>query len=216
MYHFDPEDLSQTDVPLFLTRWVTHFCAPVFMFVAGIGTGLGEINGKTKKQISHFLWTRGLWLILLEFTVIRFAWYFNFDYSNLFFLVIWALGICMIFLAIFIYLPKKVILIGGLIMVFGHNLLDGIQSDSLGWFSPFWKMLHEESFINIGNFTLGIIYPLIPWIGVMALGYVFADFYRLPEAGRQKKMIYLGVFLTALFFILREIKIRGRRKGLLV
>jgi len=209
MYHFDPEDLTQTNVPLFFTRWITHFCAPVFMFVAGVGTGLGEINGKTKKELSHFLWTRGLWLILLEFTVIRFGWYFNMDYSNLFLLVIWALGICMIFLALFIYLPKKVVLIGGLILVFGHNLLDPIQPESLGSFGSLWTILHEQSAIAIGSFNLMVIYPLIPWIGVMALGYVFADFYKMEPAARQKKMIYLGSFLTLLFLVFRGFNIYG-------
>ncbi|MDZ7605051.1 MAG: heparan-alpha-glucosaminide N-acetyltransferase domain-containing protein [Cyclobacteriaceae bacterium] len=90
------------------TRWVTHFCAPVFMFVAGVGSGLGEINGKSKKELSHFLWTRGLWLVLLELTVVKLAWTFNFTDKTIYFLVIWALGMSMITLAVLIYVPKKV------------------------------------------------------------------------------------------------------------
>ncbi len=210
MYHFDPEDLSQSNFLLFLTRWVTHYCAPVFMFVAGVGTGLGEIGGKSKQQISHFLWTRGLWLIILEFTVIRFSWYFNFDYSHIFLLVIWALGICMVFLAAIIYLPKKVILIGGLIMVFGHNLLDPIDPESLGRWGSLWKILHSRSDIQIGSFNIGVIYPLVPWIGVMALGYVFGEYiYRQEEKTRHKYLLVLGSGLTALFILIRGINVYG-------
>ena len=210
MYHFDPEDLTQSNFILFLTRWVTHYCAPVFMFVAGVGTGLGEIGGKTKKQISHFLWTRGLWLVLLEVTVIRFSWFFNFDYSNVFLMVIWALGISMIFLAAIIYLPKKTILIGGLIMVFGHNLVDSIDPESLGAWSPLWKVFHTRSFIPMGSFNIAIIYPLVPWIGVMALGYVFGEsIYRQEREVRQRNLLIIGSVLTGLFILIRGINVYG-------
>ena len=209
MYHFNPEDLTQTTIPLFFTRWITHFCAPVFMFVAGVGTGLGEIAGKSKKELSHFLWTRGVWLIILEFTIIRFAWFFDVNYYLLPLLVIWALGICMIFLAAIIYLPKKVILSIGLIMIFGHNILDQFHAGDMGIFSSVWRIFHEESVINLGSLAILVKYPLIPWIGVMAVGYVFADLYRSDAGIRQRRMLIIGTGFTLLFLIIRGINIYG-------
>jgi len=208
-YHFSPEDLSQTSIPLFFTRWVTHFCAPVFMFVAGVGSGLGEINGKSKKELSYFLWTRGLWLVLLEFTVIKLGWTFNFTDKTIIMQVIWALGMSMLSLAVLIYVPKRWLLIFGLIMVFGHNLLDNINPDTFGVLSPFWKMFHVDSTFPLGSFTVIAKYPMIPWIGVMALGYVFADFYRMKANFRQKHMFLFGLVCTVLFIGIRRINIYG-------
>lgn len=208
-YHFNPEDLSQTTIPLFITRWVTHFCAPVFMFVAGVGSGLGVINGKSKKQLSHFLWTRGLWLVLLEFTVIKFGWTFNFTDKTIFLIVIWALGMSMISLAALIYVPKKWLLIFGLTMVFGHNLLDNITPESFGILSPLWKMFHVDSTFPLGSITVLAKYPMIPWIGVMVLGYVFADFYRLEAPVRQRKIFMLGLIISLLFFVIRGFNTYG-------
>jgi uncharacterized membrane protein len=208
-YHFNPADLSQTTLPLFFTRWVTHFCAPVFMFVAGVGSGLGEINGKTKKQLSHFLWTRGLWLVLLEFTVIKFGWTFNFTDKTIIMQVIWAIGMAMISLAVLIYIPKKWLIIFGLVMVFGHNLLDDIKPESFGIFSPLWKMFHVDSRFPLGSYVVIAKYPMVPWIGVIALGYVFADFYRLNANTRQRRIFLLGLAGTILFIVIRGINIYG-------
>lgn len=208
-YHFDPTDLTQTTIPLFITRWVTHFCAPVFMFVAGVGAGLGELNGKSKKQLSHFLWTRGLWLILLEFTVVKLGWTFNFTDKTIYVLVIWALGICMVSLAVLIYVPKRVLLFFGLLMVFGHNLLDGVDPSTLGKFGPLWMLLHVKGEFMIGSFTTYVYYPYIPWVGVMALGYVFADVYRKEAKVRQKQIFMLGLFISILFLVVRGTNIYG-------
>lgn len=208
-YHFNPEDLSQTTVPLFLTRWVTHFCAPVFMFVAGIGTGLGEINGKSKKELSYFLWTRGLWLVLLEFTVIKLGWTFNFTDQTIIMQVIWALGMSMLSLSLMIHIPKKWLLIFGIIMVFGHNLLDDVAPDAFGILSPFWKLIHVDSTFQLGSYIVIVKYPMIPWIGVMALGYVFGDFYKMEAQSRQRKMFLLGLSCTLLFIFIRGINVYG-------
>jgi len=209
IYHFNAEDLSQTTIPLFFTRWVTHFCAPVFMFVAGVGSGLGEINGKSKKELSYFLWTRGLWLVFLEFTVIKLGWAFNFTEPNIILQVIWALGMSMLSLAVLIYIPKKWLLIVGLIMVFGHNLLDDINSESFGILAPLWKMFHVDGRFPLGSITVIAKYPMIPWIGVMALGYVFSAFYKMEAGVRQQKMFLLGLICTILFIVIRWINIYG-------
>jgi len=208
-YHFNAEDLSQTTIPLFLTRWVTHFCAPVFMFVAGVGTGLGEINGKSKKDLSNFLWTRGLWLVLLEFTVVKLGWAFNFTEPNIILQVIWALGMSMLSLAVMIYIPKKLLLVFGLIMVFGHNLLDNVAPETFGIFSPLWKMFHVDATFPLGSYTVFTKYPMIPWIGVMALGYVFSEFYKMEAGIRQRRMFLLGLLCTVLFLMVRGINIYG-------
>jgi len=208
-YHFAPEDLAQTTIPLFITRWVTHFCAPVFMFVAGVGSGLGEVNGKSKKQLSHFLWTRGVWLVLIEFTVVKLGWTFNFTDRTIYFLVIWALGICMIALAALIYVPKRWLLGLGIAMVLGHNVLDGILPSSLGTLGPLWMILHVKGEFMIGPFATFIYYPVIPWVGVMALGYVFADFYKTEANKRQQQLVVLGLILSLLFFVIRGINSYG-------
>jgi len=209
VYHFAPTDLTQTTIPLFITRWVTHFCAPVFMFVAGVGVGLGEINGKSKKELSYFLWTRGLWLVLLELTVVKLGWTFNFTNHTIYLLVIWALGMSMITLAALIYVPKKWLSIFGLIMVFGHNLLDGINPESFGSLSFLWKILHVQSTFYLGHIEFLAYYPVIPWIGVMALGYVFASYYRLEVKIRQPKILLLGAVTTLLFLVIRGSNIYG-------
>ena len=208
-YHFSPTDMEQTNIPLFITRWLTHFCAPVFMFLAGVGSGLGEINGKTKKQLSHFLWTRGLWLILLEFTVVKLGWTFNFTDKTIYFLVIWALGVCMVALATLIYIPKKWLLVFGLVLVFGHNLLDGIDAASFGYFAPLWIIQHVNAEFMIGDFTAYVYYPIIPWVGVMALGYVFADFYKMEAKIRQKRIFIFGLGISILFLLVRGLNIYG-------
>ena len=123
VFQFDPTDPTQTNVALFFTRWITHFCAPVFVFLAGTGSYLQFLRGKSKRELSKFLVTRGLWLIVLEVTVVKFGVFFNFDYRFLGFLqVIWVIGVSMIILAALIHFPLKVVAAFGLLMIFLHNL----------------------------------------------------------------------------------------------
>src|SRR6266496_6645239 len=129
---FDPTDLTHTSVKLFFTRWITHFCAPAFVFLAGTGAYLQLARGKTKRELSKFLLTRGLWLIVLELTVVRVGVFFNLDYRFFGFLqVIWVIGISMIILAALIHLPLKVTAGFGIAMIALHNLLDGLRVH--GW-----------------------------------------------------------------------------------
>jgi len=219
---FDPTDLSRTNVALFLTRWVTHFCAPVFVFLAGTGAYLQWARGKSKKQLSWFLVTRGLWLIVLEVTVIKFGITFNPDYRFVgFFQVIWVIGVSMIILAGLIYLPKSVIAVFGLLMIALHNLFDGIRV--VGFRGPtqpmpglgtrLWILLHQpfDGFPILGwpSPVVFVIYPLIPWIGVMALGYVFGALYRGHPQPRKRLLVIIGSSAILLFVIIRAINIYG-------
>ena len=203
---FAPEDLTQTTPALFFTRWITHFCAPTFVFLAGTGAYLSLGRGRDPRSLSHFLWTRGLWLIVLEFTVIRSAWSFAVSPSVGFWVqVIWATGISMIVLAALVRLPLRWIAAFGIVMIAGHNLLDPIQVDPhtpLGWA---WALLHVQGalFTRDGQPFLLVLYPLVPWIGVMAAGYAFGALVRRPEAERRRALLRLGGALTLGFVAVR-------------
>jgi uncharacterized membrane protein len=211
---WDPLDFSKTYPALFLTRWITHFCAPVFVFLAGTGAFLSTTRGKSKRELSWFLFTRGLWLVLLEVTWVKWAgWAFNFDLHAFFLLVIWAIGISMIVLSALVFLPNTVIACVGLIMIFGHNLLDGIAPERWGSLAGLWRVIHAG-----GEFTmpsgLRIVagYPLVPWIGVMTCGYVFGQLLLLEPAKRKRCLFSLGAGAIALFLALRLTNVYGDPK----
>lgn len=207
---FDPTDMQQTNGALFFTRWITNFCAPVFLFLAGTSAFLiGE--RKTKRQLSAFLLKRGLWLMLLETVVINFAWSFNPTYPMFRLQVIWALGLSMVFMSALVYLPYKVILALGLIILFGHNLLDNINATGNTLPDFLWGQLHERKRFAIGNRIIATGYPILPWLGIMALGYCFGAFYtkKVEAAFRKKYLVTLGVVAIALFIVLRGINRYG-------
>jgi len=201
-YYHNPTDLQHTSVAIFFTRWITHFCAPVFVFLAGTSAFLSG-QKKTKNELSAFLLKRGLWLMLLEITLVSFGWFFNPLFSLWALQVIWVLGLSMIVLAGLIQLPKTVILIIGIAMVLLHNLLDGVhvQGNTAAAFA--WSELHEFNVFNFHRIIILAAYPLIPWAGVMALGYCFGSFY-LPafDAARRKRILVLMGTLGILLFIL--------------
>jgi uncharacterized membrane protein len=167
-------DTTTMTPPYFFTRWISHFCAPVFCFLAGTGAYLSLGGGRrTVRQLSGFLITRGLWLVLIEFTVIGFGWSFNTTYTTSFgwfMQVIWVLGASMIVLAGLVRLPMWASVAFGLTLVAGHNLLDGVGPASFGTWGPLWNILHVFGPVMIGPVKLFVAYPLIPWAGVMALG----------------------------------------------
>ncbi len=205
-----PEDLTQTTAAIFLTRWVTHFCAPVFMFCAGLGAFFwSERKGRTRASLSRFLFTRGLWLIVLEFTLVRVGFYFNFDYSLVILLVFWALGLSMIALAGLVFLPYRALVAVSIGMILLHNLADGVRAASFGDWAWVWNLLHQPGLIQTGGPTLLVAYPLVPWIGVMAAGYCFGRLYRLPAERRGPFFIRLGLGLTLAFIALRLANIYG-------
>lgn len=207
---YDPLDLEKTSPFLFFTRWITHFCAPTFVFLAGCSAFLTG-QRKTRKELSFFLFTRGIWLIFLELTIVNFGWLFNWRLPTLPLIVIWALGISMIALAALIHLPKKIILAVGFILVAGHNFLDPIQVAEPGPLKFFWSVLHVPGVFNIAGKNIFVGYPIIPWIGLMAIGYCFGQLYRPAiEAARRKRiLITLGLSAVALFILLRLFNIYG-------
>jgi uncharacterized membrane protein len=218
----DPTNLATTTPMLFMTRWVTHFCAPLFVFLAGVGAYLQQSRGMTTRDLSRFLLTRGLWLIVLEATVIRVTTWFNVDYSYLMTLqVIWTLGVSMIVLAALIHLRLRVIAGIGLAMIVLHNAFDGIRVTS--WQGPgspvpsvadkLWILLHQpaEFFPVFGNGSpvVFVVYPLVPWIGVIALGYAFGAIYTLDPARRRTLLLRTGLAVIAAFVVIRATNLYG-------
>jgi len=207
---FDPADLSRTNGILFFTRWITHFCAPVFMFLAGTSAFLvGE--RKSKKQLSKFLLTRGLWLMFLELTIVNFGWYFNIRFSFLPLIVIWAIGLSMVVLSGLVYLPKKIILVIGLLIVFGHNLLDNIHVEGNGFTAFLWAELHERHSFQIGDRIVRTGYPVLAWIGVMALGYCFGSLYswNFNAEKRKRLLLWIGGAAVLFFIVIRATNVYG-------
>jgi uncharacterized membrane protein len=192
---FNPLDLSNTNVPLFFTRWITHFCAPVFVFLAGTSAFLvGSRKGKA--ELSSFLLKRGIWLLVLELTVINVAWFFNFQFSLIALTVIWALGIGMIALAAAVHVPFKGILAIGILLIAGHNLLDPLKMSGSDTPAVLWSLLHEFKGFQLDPFFLFVGYPVLPWTGIMLLGYCFGKLYQPETDGAYRKQILLRTGFT--------------------
>lgn len=205
----DPLNLQTTTPVLFFTRWITHFCAPVFVFLSGTSAYL-QLLRKSKSELSRFLVTRGLWLIFAELVIVTLAITYNIHFSVLIFQVIGAIGLSMFLLGLLVWLPYPALLIIGVIIVFGHNSLDGwemAQKGNLpGWYYP----LHKPTFFPFGEGTgLQIFYPFLPWTGIMILGYCFGKLYRPDVENRNRKIITAGLITTLFFIVLRSTNIYG-------
>lgn len=204
---FQPENLARGSALLFATRWVTHFCAPAFALLAGLGIGLSMNRGKPAGEMSRFLITRGLWLIFLEFVVMSIGWQFKIQLLPAFALVLWVLGLSMIVMAALIHLPATLVGAAAVATIAGHNLLDGIPPASWGAFAWLWHVLHVPGFAIPGKLLVG--YPLVPWVAVMALGWALADLYRWDAKRRQRALILAGVAATLLFIAVRALNAYG-------
>ncbi|HEV7445146.1 MAG TPA: heparan-alpha-glucosaminide N-acetyltransferase domain-containing protein [Steroidobacteraceae bacterium] len=194
-----PTDLVNTTVPLFFTRWITHFCAPVFFLLTGTSAYLSQ-RGRSKGQLSRYLFTRGLWLIFLELTLFRcFGLQFNFDYHMTVLEVLWALGWAMVVLSLLVHIPRSAIAAFGILLIAGHNMLDSIRSSN-----PLWSILHVPSFVlKTPQHSVFVVYPLIPWIGVTAVGYSLAVIYDWTLQRRRTFLLWSGVVLMAAFVVIR-------------
>jgi uncharacterized membrane protein len=201
---FPPEDMAHTYGALFFARFITHYCAPVFAFLAGTGAFLATSRGKSIQQISWFFCTRGLWLVLLELTVVDFAWGFvPWAQAG----VIWILAWSMVVMALLVRLPLRWIAVLGLVMVATHNLLDPIHPASFGKFYWLWMFLHTPGRIQVAGHLFSVRYVLIPWVGVMCVGFAFGKLLLRPD--RRKWILTIGIAATALFFVLRGINLYG-------
>jgi uncharacterized membrane protein len=199
-------DPAATTPAIYITRWVTHLCAPTFVFLAGVSAYLQFAKGKSTPQLSRFLATRGLWLIFLEATVLSFGWSFGFPYP--FFLqVIWAIGWCMLALAALVWLPRTAVLAIGIAIVAGHNLLDKVSAEQYGLL---WTFLHDGGPIFVGETPIGVMaYPVLPWIGIVALGYGLGGVFTEAPEKRNRTILFIGLGMLAAFFVLRFAMIYG-------
>jgi uncharacterized membrane protein len=200
-----PTEPANTTIPLFFTRWITHFCAPVFFLLTGTGACL-SLRKKSKRELSRFLFTRGLWLIFLEVGVVRcLGWQFNFDYHLVLLNVLWALGWAMITLSGLVYLRASFVAAFCLLMIATHNLSDSVQSSN-----PVWSILHSPNVIlNEPGHVVFVAYALIPWIGVTAAGYGLGQIYNWTSSRRKAFLLPAGISLTIAFLVLRAVNIYG-------
>ena len=206
----DPLNPETTTAALYFTRWITHFCAPTFVFLSGVSAWL-QSRRKTKKELSWFLITRGLWLVLLELTVLNLGISGDIYFSMVVLATIWSIGISMAILGLLIWLPFRALLVIGLLIIFGHNLLDFAEASRDGVVPLWWSFLHRPAFLPIGdNFTLGILYPFLPWAGLMILGYCCGKLFSNTEAERRNRvLLWIGLGAWGLFIILRFIDVYG-------
>lgn len=199
-----PTNLAQASAALFLTRWVTHFCAPVFFLLAGTGARL-SLRRRSIPELSRFLLTRGIWLIAAELVLARcFVYQFNFDYQITLLLVLWTAGWAMIVLAALVHLPLPLVTAIGAALIGGHNLFDAVKTAN-----PLWTILHRQGAVLSGDHVVFVAYPLIPWIGVTAVGYGLGHLYSRAADARRAWLLRLGLVATAAFVVIRAINVYG-------
>ena len=201
----NPTDLSTATAALFATRWITHLCAPVFFLLTGTGAYL-SLRRRTTRELSRFLLTRGLWLLVLETVVVRcLAYQFNVDYRVTLLLVLWALGWAMIALSVLVRLPTSAVAAFGVVMIVAHNLSDAVKSAN-----PVWTVLHSPGFLlNTPEHVVFVGYPLIPWIGVTAVGYALGQIYSWDAERRRTFLLRSGLALSVAFLVLRAANVYG-------
>jgi len=207
--YYAPTDISLTNLEVFFTRWITHFAAPTFMFLAGIGLYFASTR-RTKKELAYLAISRGFWLIFLELTLVGFFWSFNSEFiTHPKVAVLFAIGVSMIGVGLLIYLPKYLMVIITAIIILGHNALDMVSAEYFGSFAWVWMLAHQPGDFLIGDITVRVIYPFFPWIGVMALGYLIGPLTKLPQLQRRKIFLRTGLLLLVFGILLRFSNIYG-------
>ncbi|RLA76749.1 MAG: hypothetical protein DRG78_18470 [Epsilonproteobacteria bacterium] len=207
--YYAPTDIDLTNLEVFFTRWITHFAAPVFIFLAGIGLFFAS-GRRTKNELAHLAISRGVWLIFLEFTLVGFFWAFSpeFIYKPKI-AVLFAIGISMIFMGLLIYLPKYLIAFISIVMIFGHNLLHGTSIEQFGSYVWVWNLLYLPGSFFAGEIEVRVVYPFLPWVGVMALGYLFGPITKMSREVRKKIFLNTGRVLLVFVLVLRFSNIYG-------
>jgi uncharacterized membrane protein len=205
---FNPTDMAKTYPILFFTRWITHFCAPTFIFLSGVSARIGT-QRKTTKELSWYLFTRGLWLIIVEQTLFRFGFTFSLEYDMLIFLVLWSIGGSMIVLSGLVFLSPKIVFAIGLILIFGHNAFDVIRLAPGDQGHGIWVFLMQSGFVP--SIMAAVPYPLIPWLGILLAGFGLGSLYLhdFDPSRRRKILLIAGAVATMLFLVLRAINIYG-------
>ncbi|MCQ2997520.1 DUF1624 domain-containing protein [Pseudomonas syringae] len=209
----DPMDVTTTPPELFFSRTLAHLCAPLFIFLTGLSAYLyGERYGAS--EVSGFLFKRGLFLIALEVTLVNFAWTFQFPPTTVYLQVIWAIGLSMVALAILVKLPRPALAVIGVVIIAGHNLLDTLHfTQESAMYVP-WAILHDRGWlVPWDGLRLRTSYPLLPWIGVIALGYAAGPWFAsgADARKRQNSLVLAGLGLLALFFLLRLVNGYGEK-----
>ena len=206
---FQPEDLTRTTAVLFFTRWVTHICAPVFMFTAGIGAFFWLRRGRTTGELSSFLWKRGLWLVVLELTVLRFAFYFSLSKGIVMLSILWALGWSMVALGFLARIPIRMLAPLSVAVIVLHNLADSVRASQFGAAAWIWNILHQPGVFRAQGVLVLAAYPLVPWIFVMAAGFCFGPILAMAPPLRRWWMVRIGLGMTLAFLAIRAINIYG-------
>ena len=202
----DPMAIDATDPSLFASRTLAHLCAPVFVLLTGLSAWLYGEKYQGRSDVSAFLFKRGLFLVVLEFTLVNFAWTFQLPPSVIYLQVIWAIGVSMIALSLLVWLPRAALLALGAVIVAGHNLLDGLHFGVESALHVPWAILHDRGWLEFSeNLRLRTSYPVLPWIGVIALGYGLGPWFARGSTAGQRQQRLLLAGLTALlgFVVLR-------------
>jgi len=209
---FLPTDLTRTTPAIFLTRWITHFCAPVFILTAGLGAYFWMTRGHhSKGELSRLLISRGIWLIVLEVTILRVIMFsqISFTANPVLLIILWAIGLSMIALAGLIYLPRRVLMGISLAIIALHNLLENVPAERFGRAAWIWNILYQRGVIALDGIRFRPAYPVLPWIGVMAGGYCLGRVFAWDADRRRRFLVRLGLALAAAFVVLRAVNVYG-------
>ena len=208
----DPMAIPGTEPKIFLSRFISHFCAPLFVFLAGLSAALTETRFSNNRDFALNIIKRGIILIFLEFTIISWSWSFNPLFPMLYAQVIWAIGCGFVFLGICRFFNHKLVLLVGLMIVLGHNLLDGIRFEDNTWTHYFWSVLHQKNVLALPfGFKIRTTYPILPILGLMCLGYIAGRYYRLSKYSKvvEDQALWLGIALLISYAVLRGFNIYG-------
>ena len=207
----DPMDVTTTSIALFLSRTLAHLCAPIFVFLTGLSAYLYMQKVQDAKEVSRFLWKRGLFLILLEITLVNFAWTFQFPPEKIFLQVIWAIGFSMISLAVLLHVSRKTLLFIACVIIVGHNGLDSIHFSKESWMHLPWAVLHDRSWLDLLLVKARTSYPILPWIGVISLGFLAGKWYdkEITQVQRIRSLVFSGSVMLISFVLLRLLNVYG-------